>query len=48
MHNNINSAFKNFVTCRLHSEMCKKDKLRVYRESKEDFECKKSLVCIHI
>ena len=35
----------NFVisTCSLHSGMCKKSKLRVYRELKEDFECKKYL-----
>ena len=32
----INNAFKN-------SGMCKKSKLRVYRELKEDFECKKYL-----
>ena len=34
---------KTFVTSRLHSGMCKKSKLRVYRELKEDFECKKYL-----
>ena len=28
---------------RLHSGMCKKNKLRVYRELKEDFEYKKYL-----
>ena len=39
----INNAFKNFVKSSLHSEMCKKNKLRVYRELKEDFECKKNL-----
>ena len=40
----INSAFKNFVTSRLHSGMCKKSKFRVqYRELKEDFERKKYL-----
>ena len=37
----INNAFKNFVI--LHSGMCKKSKLRVYRELTEDFECKKYL-----
>ena len=38
----INNALKNFVTVSiLHSGMCKKSKLRVYRELKEDFECKK-------
>ena len=37
--------FKNFVIhiSRLHSGMCKKNKLRMYRELKEDFECKKYL-----
>ena len=35
----INNAFNNFVTSRLVSGMCKKNKLRVYRELKEDFEC---------
>ena len=39
----INNAFKNFVLSSLHSGMCKKKKLRVYRELKEDFECKKYL-----
>ena len=39
----INNAFKNFVISSLHSGMCKKNKLRVYRELKEDFECKKYL-----
>ena len=39
----INNAFKNFVTSSLHSGMCKKSKLRVYRELTEDFECKKYL-----
>ena len=38
----INNAFKNFVISSLHSGMCK-SKLRVYRELKEDFECKKHL-----
>ena len=38
-----NNAFKNFVISRMHSGMCKKSKLRVYRELKEDFECKKYL-----
>ena len=31
------------VISRLHSGMCKKSKLKVYRELKEDFECKKYL-----
>ena len=41
----INNVFKNFVTSRLNSGMCmcKKNKLRVYRELKKDFECKKYL-----
>ena len=39
----INNAFKNVVISSLHSGMCKKSKLRVYRELKEDFECKKYL-----
>ena len=39
----INNAFKNFVISSLHSGMCKKNKLGVYRELKEDFECKKYL-----
>ena len=39
----INNAFKNFVISSLHSGMCKKSKLRVYRELTEDFECKKYL-----
>ena len=39
----INNVFKNFVSSSLHSGMCKKSKLRVYRELKEDFECKKYL-----
>ena len=37
------NAFKNFVISNLHSGMCKKSKLGVYRELKEDFECKKYL-----
>ena len=39
----INNVFKNFVISSLHSGMCKKSKLRVYRELTEDFECKKYL-----
>ena len=31
------------LLCSLHSGMCKKSKLRVYRELKEDFECMKYL-----
>ena len=34
----INNAFKNFVVSSLHSGMYKKNKLRVYRELKEDFD----------
>ena len=37
----INNAFKNFVISSLHSGMCKKSKLRVYRELTEDSKCKK-------
>ena len=39
----IKNAFKNFAISSLHSGMCKKSKLRVYREFSEDFECKKYL-----
>ena len=39
----INNAFKNFVISSLHSGMCKKSKLRAYRELTEDSECKKYL-----
>ena len=39
----IKNAFKNYIISSLHSGMCKKNKLRVYRELKEDFECKKYL-----
>ena len=39
----IDNAFNNFVISSLYSGMCKKSKLRVYRELKEDFECKKYL-----
>ena len=38
-----NIALKNFFTSKLHSRMCKLNKLREYRELKEDFECKKYL-----
>ena len=38
----LNIAFQNFVTSNLYSIMCK-NKLRVYRELKEDFEYKKYL-----
>ena len=31
----INNVFRNFVTSKLHSEMCKNNKLNVYRELKE-------------
>ena len=33
----------NYITSRLHSGMYEKSKLRVHRELKEDFECKKYL-----
>ena len=32
-----------YVTSNLHADMCEKNKLRVYRELKEVFECKKYL-----
>ena len=32
-----------YVTSNLHASMCEKNKLRVYRELKEVFECKKYL-----
>ena len=38
-----NNAFKNFGISRLHPGMCKKSKLRAFRELKEDSECKKYL-----
>ena len=38
-----NKAFMNYVTSRLHSGMGKKNKSRVDREMKEDFEYKKYL-----
>ena len=38
---NHDNAFKNFGISRLHPGMCKKSKLRAYRELKEDSECKK-------
>ena len=34
--------FYNYIS-RFHSGMCKKSKLRVYRELKEDFDCRKYL-----
>ena len=37
----INNAFKNFVTSRLHSGMCKKSKLR---DREEDFESKTEIL----
>ena len=39
----ISNAFKDFFKSSLHSGMCKKSKLRVYNELKEDFESKKYL-----
>ena len=38
----INNAFLNFVISSLHSGMCKKSKLRIYRELTEDFECRRT------
>ena len=40
----INNVFKNFVTGKLHYRMCKKNKLRVYRELNENFKWKKYLL----
>ena len=33
--------FMDYATSSLHASMCEKNKLRVYRELKEVFECKK-------
>ena len=40
---NINKVYMDYVTSNLHARMCEKNKLRVYRELKEVFECKKYL-----
>ena len=38
---NINKVYMDYVRSNLHAGMCEKKKLRVYRELKEVFECKK-------
>ena len=40
---NIDKVYMDYVTSNLHASMCEKNKLRVYRELKEMFECKKYL-----
>ena len=40
---NIDKVYMGYVTSNLHASMCEKNKLRVYRELKEVFECKKYL-----
>ena len=40
---NIDKVYMDYVTSNLHASMCEKNKLRVYRELKEVFECKKYL-----
>ena len=40
---NIDKVYIDYVTSNLHAGMCEKNKLRVYRELKEVFECKKYL-----
>ena len=40
---NIDKVYTDYVTSNLHASMCEKNKLRVYRELKEVFECKKYL-----
>ena len=40
---NIDKVYMDYVTSNLHAGMCGKNKLRVYRELKEVFECKKYL-----
>ena len=37
----INNALMNYVTGKLHSGMCNKSKLNVYKKLKGTFECKK-------
>ena len=41
---NIDKVYMDYVTSNLHASMCEKNKLRVYRELKEVFECKKYFV----
>ena len=40
---NIDKVYMDYITSNLHASMCEKNKLRVYRELKEVFECKKHL-----
>ena len=40
---NIDKVYMDYVTSNLHASMCEKNKLRVYREFKEVFKCKKYL-----
>ena len=40
---NIDKVYMDYVTSNLHASMCEKNKLRVYRELKEVFDCKKYL-----
>ena len=40
---NIDKVYMDYVTSNLHASMCEKNKLRVYRELKQVFECKKYL-----
>ena len=40
---NIDKVYMDYDTSNLHTGMCEKNKLRVYRELKEVFECKKYL-----
>ena len=40
---NIDEVFMDYATSNLYVGMCEKNKLRVYRELKEVFECKKYL-----
>ena len=40
---NIDKVFMDYATSNLHADMCEKNQLRVYRELKEVFECKKYL-----
>ena len=40
---NIDKVYMDYVTSNLHAGMCEKNKLRVDRELKEVFECKKYL-----
>ena len=40
---NIDNVYMDYATSNLHAGMCGKNKLRVYRELNEVFECKKYL-----